>query len=62
VSPYRNPRVLIALLGIAGAGIALIVLINRTADGRTRTVATIAVAVALWIGLMALLRGARSGQ
>jgi hypothetical protein len=62
VSPYRNPRAVLALLGIAGGGIALIILVNQTADGSARTVATIAVAVALWIGLMAVLRTARRGE
>ena len=62
MSPYRNPRVVLALVGIAGAGIALVLLVNRTTDGGIRTVATIAIAVVLWIGLMVVLRVARSGQ
>ena len=59
VSPYRDPRTVLALLGIVGAGAGLIVLVNQTADGSARTVGTIAVAVALWIALMIVLRLAR---
>jgi len=59
VSPYRHPRTLLALLGIAAAGVGLIVLVNRTAGGSVRTVGTIAVAVALWMALMVVLRVAR---
>jgi hypothetical protein len=59
VSPYRDPRVLVALVGIAGAGIALLLLVNRSAEGSSRTIATIAVAVVLWIALMAVIRFAR---
>jgi len=61
MSPYRDPRVLVALAVIAGAGIGLIVLVNETVDGTARTVWTLAVAVALWIGLLVVLRVARRG-
>jgi hypothetical protein len=61
VSPYRDRRVLLALVGLAGAGIGLIVLVNRTAEGNARTVATVAVAVILWIALMGVLRMTRRG-
>ena len=61
MAPYRNPRTLVALLAISGACVGLIVLVNRTASGSTRTIATIAVAVVLWIGLMVVLRTARRG-
>ena len=61
MSPYRNPRTVVALLAIAGACVALIVLVNRTASGSTRTIATLAVAVVLWVALMVVLRTARRG-
>jgi hypothetical protein len=59
VSPYRNPRTLLALLLIVGAGVGLIVIVNQTASGGVRTVGTIAAAVALWLALMVVLREAR---
>jgi hypothetical protein len=59
MSPYRDPRVLLALFVIAGAGIGLIVVVNETTDGDARTISTLAIAVALWIGLMVVLRVAR---
>jgi hypothetical protein len=59
MSPYRNPRVVLALVGLGGVAAGLIVLVNETAEGGRRTVATLAVAVALWIGLMVVLRVAR---
>jgi hypothetical protein len=52
---------MLALLAIAGAGVGLILLVNNAASGGTRVVGTIAVAVAMWIGLMAVLRMARRG-
>jgi hypothetical protein len=61
VSPYRDRRVLVAVGGLIVAGVALILLVNRSATGSTRTVATLAIAVAMWIGLMAVLRRARGG-
>jgi hypothetical protein len=61
VGPYRDPRTLIALVGIVGAGVALILLVNHTASGSGRVIGTIAVAVVLWIALMAVLRVARRG-
>jgi len=61
VSPYRDPRTLVALIAVAGTCIVLIVLVNRTASGSTRTIATIAVAAVLWVGLMVVLRAARRG-
>lgn len=62
MSPYRDPRALVALAGLAAGAIGLLVLVNETTEGGTRTVATLAVAVALWIGLMVVLRAARRGR
>ena len=61
MGPYRDPRILLALVGIAGVGLGLILLVNHTASGGSRTVATIAVAVVVWIALMAVVRMARRG-
>ncbi len=62
MSPYRDPRVIAAVAGLTAGGVGLIVLVNETTDGATRTVATLAVAAALWIGLMAVLRIRRRGS
>ena len=61
MGPYRDPRTLVALVGIAGVGVGLILLVNDLASGGTRVVGTIAIAAAMWIGLVAVLRMARRG-
>jgi tellurite resistance protein TehA-like permease len=59
VSPYRDPRVLLSLAMLAAVAVALVLVVNRVAEGTARTVATLAIAAALWIGLMVVLRLAR---
>ena len=59
MSPYRNPRVLVALAGLACAGLVLIVIVNETSEGALRLVATLAIALVIWLGLMGILRVAR---
>jgi hypothetical protein len=59
VSPYRDPRVLLSLATLAAVAIALVLVVNRVAEATARTVATLAIAAALWIGLMVVLRLAR---
>ncbi|MDQ3893380.1 MAG: hypothetical protein M3292_01765 [Actinomycetota bacterium] len=59
MSPYRDPRVLLSLATLAAVAIALVLVVNRVAEATARTVATLAIAAALWIGLMVVLRLAR---
>ena len=61
MSPYRNPRVLLALALLTAVGIGLIVLVNDSMEGAARLMATLAIAVVLWIALMGILRLARRG-
>ena len=58
-SPYRDPRVVATFVLLTSAAVGLILLINALADGGMRTAATIAVAVALWLPLTAVLRRLR---
>jgi hypothetical protein len=60
-SPYRDPRVLVALAVLTACGIALIALVNATTGGAARTAATVAIALGLWAALMIVLRLARRG-
>jgi hypothetical protein len=59
MSPYRDPRVLLSLATLASVAVVLVLVVNRVAEGTTRTVATLGIAAALWIGLMVVLRLAR---
>lgn len=58
-SPYRDRRVLLALVGLAAVGLGLIIVVNRVAEGGARTGATLAIAIVLWLALMLVLRLAR---
>jgi uncharacterized membrane protein len=59
VSPYRDPHVVVALAAIAGAAVAVILVVNSSLDGAGRTIATLSVAVVLAIALMTVIRLAR---
>ncbi len=58
-SPYRDRRVLLALVGLAAVGLGLIIVVNRVTEGGARIAATLAIAIVLWLALMLVLRLAR---